>query len=44
MRVLKGEEKVSVELNGLLLRKYLLLAIMLLGMVVLVGERFIYRE
>ena len=43
MRVLKGEEKVSVELNGLLLRKYLLLAIMLLGMVVLVG-RAIYLQ
>jgi cell division protein FtsI (penicillin-binding protein 3) len=43
MRVLKAEEKVGVELNGLLLRKYLLLGIMLLGMIVLVG-RAIYLQ
>ncbi len=43
MRVLRGEEKVRLEPNSLVLRKYLLLGIMLFGMLVLVG-RAIYLQ
>jgi len=43
MRVLRGEEKVRAEPKGLVLRKYLLLGIMLLGMAVLV-VRAIYLQ